>query len=97
MTASATGVTAATARFTLVVTVNTLGTVSPAAGSGGLGGSFSIPVSLSLASGTSVDSLSFGLQIVPNGSAPVLSGAPSFAKDASLPALSILDDGLGRI
>jgi uncharacterized repeat protein (TIGR01451 family) len=52
-------------------------------------GVFSLPVSLSLNSGISVNSLTFGIQIAPNGGAPGLTGALGFT-----PAGSITDTPL---
>jgi hypothetical protein len=48
------------------------------------GGAFSIPVTLALNSGVSVGAITFGIQITPNGGAPPLTGALSFAKDSSI-------------
>jgi hypothetical protein len=48
------------------------------------GGTFSIPITLSLASGVSVDQVTFGVEVTPNGSAPTLTGQLSFTKDQSI-------------
>jgi len=54
------------------------GTVSAGSASAGIGGTFTIPVTLTLNSGLSATALTLGAQIVPNGSAPVLSGSLGF-------------------
>jgi hypothetical protein len=48
------------------------------------GSTFSIPVRLSLIGGVNASALTFGLQIVPAGSAPALTGSLTFTKDASI-------------
>jgi hypothetical protein len=48
------------------------------------GRAFSIPVTLALNTGVSVGAITFGIQITPNGGAPPLTGALSFAKDSSI-------------
>ncbi len=63
------------------VTGNLLAAASVAAGPGR---AFNIPITLTLASGASVDSLTFGLQIAPVGSAPALTGSLSFTPDSSI-------------
>lgn len=63
----------------LVSQTLTVGSTSAAPGN-----TFSIPVTLALGSGISVDSLTFGIQITPAGSAPALTGTLSFTKSASI-------------
>lgn len=71
------------------------GTVSATGGSGLPGSAFNIPVTVSLDTGVTLDTLSFGVRIVPEGAAPALTGTLSFTKDASLPAPNIIDTGSG--
>ncbi len=50
------------------------GTVSTTGGTGAAGSTFNIPVTLNLNSGVLIDTLSFGVQVLPNGGAPALTG-----------------------
>jgi hypothetical protein len=69
-----------TASFT-IITSNTITAGSVLAAPGGV---LSIPITLTLTSGASVDALTFGVQVTPNGNAPALTGSLTFTKDASI-------------
>ena len=71
------------------------GTVSAGGGSGAPGSAVNIPVTLNLNAGTTVETLTFGVEIVANGPAPALTGMLSFTKDSSLPAPNLVDTGAG--
>jgi hypothetical protein len=73
-----------TANFTASVVVATLGTLTAGSASVAPGNTYSIPITLGLNSGVSADSLTFGVQITPNGGAPALTGSLKFTKDASI-------------
>ncbi len=73
------------------------GTISPLQAGGPPGNVVRIPVVLSLSSGASVDSVSFGLLITPNGSAAAPIGALSFQQASPLPAPSSTDAGASYI
>jgi len=60
------------------------GRVSASSASGAAGSTVQIPITLSLSPGVSIDSLSFGVRLIPNGTAPGLGGALTFTKDASI-------------
>jgi len=70
------------------LTVSTAGsssTIAAGAVVAGPGGSFSLPVTLNLSSGVTVNSLAFGVQITPAGTAPAFTGTTlSFTKDGSI-------------
>jgi sugar lactone lactonase YvrE len=59
------------------------GTVTVSAVSVAQGGSFSIPVALTLNGSRTVNNITFGVQIVPVGSAPALTGSLSFTSGLS--------------
>jgi len=86
---TATGVTATVA----------VGTVSTASVSGSPGGSARIPVTLSMNSPATVDSVAFGLRVEAVGAAPALRDALSLAKDAAMaePTFSDTSAGPGTI
>jgi hypothetical protein len=73
------------------ITASSGGAVTPGAAQGSPGGTLRIPVMLVLASGVTVDSVAFGLQITPNSGAPPLSGSLSFVTDPALSAPSQVD------
>ena len=62
------------------------GPVSTTGGSATPGSAFTIPVTLALEDGVTIDSLAFALQIIPNGNAPALQTPPNFIQDSALPA-----------
>jgi hypothetical protein len=59
-------------------------TLSAASASAGPGATFSIPVTLSMLGGVSANAVTFGLQVVPNASAPALTGTLAFTRNASI-------------
>jgi hypothetical protein len=84
----------------LVFSVTQAGFAAPAGAVGAAGALASpgatarIPVTLTLSSGL-LDSLSFGLQVVPVGAAPPITTALSFTPDASMPSATVVDSGGG--
>jgi hypothetical protein len=71
-----------------VITAGSVGAVSP-------GGTANVPIVLVLGAGVSVDSLSFGLQVTPNGSAPAITtGTFSFTPGSSIGPPSLVDTGV---
>jgi hypothetical protein len=61
-------------------------TLTPSSVSVGPGAAFSIPITLALTGGLTVDSLTFGIQITPVGNAPALSGSLSYTNSSSVTA-----------
>jgi hypothetical protein len=60
-------------------------TLTAGSASAAPGGTFSIPITLALSTGVSVDALTFGVQITPAGSAPAFTtGVLSFTKSSSI-------------
>jgi hypothetical protein len=55
------------------------------------GATVRVPISLTLNSGVSVDSVSFGVTVAPNGSAPSLAGSLAFEQGPAMPAPTQLD------
>jgi uncharacterized repeat protein (TIGR01451 family) len=66
----------------VAVTTNTL--TIPAAIGAAPSGTFSIPLTLALSGNTSIDSLTFALEVTPVGGAPALSTQLSFTPDSSI-------------
>ena len=62
------------------------GLVTAGAVQGAPGAAVNIPVTLGLFGSATVDSLAFGLRVIPNGPAPVLTGPLSFAATSPMPA-----------
>jgi uncharacterized repeat protein (TIGR01451 family) len=73
-----------TQSFTVNAAVGPLGTLTAGSAPVGPGGAFSIPITMNLISGVRVDSLTFAIQVTPNGSVPALTGSLKFTKDASI-------------
>ncbi len=71
------------------------GTVGASAAGGAPAATINIPVTLTLGGGFSVDTLSFGLQITPNGAAPPLSGTLTFQQDAAVAVPTLVDATAG--
>ena len=98
-----------TANFAASAAVGSVTAVSEPAGSGAPANlntapttltapaAFHLPVSIALNGGASVDTLSFGLQISPNGGAPALTGALTFTQAAALAAPSVSGGSSGSI
>ncbi len=59
------------------------------------GGTVRIPVTLVANSGISADKIAFSLQVIPNGSAPALTGVMTFAPDAALGTPTTMDTSGG--
>src|SRR5260221_6152411 len=68
-----------------LVSAQTRGTVTVGSGAGSPGTVVTLPVTLALNSGTSIDTLSFGFRVVANGSAPALTSGVTFTKDSAMP------------
>jgi hypothetical protein len=79
--------------------ITAVGTVGIASASGSPGGSARIPVTLSMNSPATVDSVAFGLRVEAVGTAPALTDALSLAKDAAMaePTFSDTSAGPGTI
>ncbi len=73
-----------TVNFTASAVAATANTIAAAAAPVAPGGQFSVPVTLFLTSGVSVDSVNFGVQITPSGGAPALTGHLTFTEDPSV-------------
>lgn len=72
------------------------GTVTVSGGSGNPGSVVSVTVTLALSAGTSIDSLSFGVRIIANGSAPAISGVTFTSGLPTSPTLTaVTSDGVG--
>jgi hypothetical protein len=71
--------------FSVTSAVTTQGTVVAGSLTAAAGGRVLLPVTLSLNSGITIDSLLFNIQITPQGAAPALTGTPGFVSDSSLP------------
>ncbi|GEM_PF-1554272 len=54
-----------------------------------------IPVTFSVASGSSADGVNFGLQVTPTGGSPALTGSLTFQPDASFVAPTLIDTSQG--
>ena len=63
-----------TANFSTSTTQSGTNTLTAVSTSVGPGGTFSVPITLCLSSGTTVDTLTFAIQITPAGGAPALAG-----------------------
>ncbi len=74
----------ASATDSTVVSVASASSIAVGAASAAPGAAFSVPITLTLGSGVSVDALTFGLQITPVGSAPALAGSLGFTPDNSI-------------
>jgi len=72
-----------------------VGSVAPVNATASPGGTARVAVTLTLNSGASVDSLGFGLQIVPNGGAPPVTDSLSFTRDAGMAAPTLTDPNAG--
>ena len=68
----------------MAVIASSTTTLSAASASAGPGAKFSIPITLAMAGGVSADAATFGLQIVPNASAPDLAGSLTFTRNAAI-------------
>jgi hypothetical protein len=71
--------------FSVTSAVTTQGTVVAGSLTAAAGGRVLLPVTLSLNSGITIDSLLFNIQITPQGAAPALTGTTGFVGDSSLP------------
>jgi len=71
--------------FSVTSAVTTQGAVAAGSLIAAAGGRLLLPVTLSLNSGITIDSLLFNIQITPQGAAPALTGTPGFVSDSSLP------------
>jgi hypothetical protein len=56
-------------------------------------GAFSIPVSVNLTGGATVNALTFSVQITPNGGAPALTGSLGFTRNASIADTPVISPG----
>ena len=81
--------------FTTGTIIVTSGTLTTASAAGPPSSTVSIPISLTLNQGGTVDSLSLGVQINANSNAPALTGSLGFTKEAALPAPSLTDTSGG--
>jgi hypothetical protein len=75
--------------------ITAVGTVGIASASGSPGGSARIPVTLSMSGPATVDSVAFGLRVEAVGTAPALTDALSFAKDAAMAEPTFSDTSAG--
>jgi len=72
-----------------------VGSVAPVNATASPGGTARVAVTLTLNSGASVDSVGFGLQVVPNGGAPAVTDSLSFTRDAGMAAPTLTDPNAG--
>jgi len=94
-----------TANFTAAASVGTLTALTTAAGSStaanlnaapttlSAAAPFSIPVSIALSNGATVDALTFGVQITPNGGAPAFTGSLHFSTASQITDTPVASSG----
>jgi len=87
LTSSGTGISNVVANFTVSIT-QAGGAVTSGSGQGAPGGVARIPISVSLNTGVSIDTLSFSVMFTPGTGVPDLAGL-SFSPDPGLPAPSV--------
>jgi hypothetical protein len=81
---------------TLTIVSNASGSVGAGSAGGSAGSTVNVPVTLTLNGSTTIDSVSFGFLVTPNGSAPaVTSGTLSFAAGPTMPTPTFVDAGAG--
>jgi hypothetical protein len=77
--------------LTFSVTAGSAGTVTAGSAQASVGGAAHVPVTLSFSGVSSVDSVAFGAQITPDGSAPALTGSLAFVPATGIPTPTHLD------